>query len=127
MFSQKSLDVLNTCDPRLVDICLEAIKIIDFTVICGHRGEEDQNKAYVGGKSKLKYPQSSHNKIPSQAVDLAPYPINWENRERFTLLAGVILGIAHQKGYNLRWGGAWNGLDTFTTNKFSDLPHFELT
>lgn len=127
MFSKKSLSVLNTCDPRLIEICNEAIKLMDFSVIEGYRGEIEQNKAFNEGHSKLKFPLSSHNKQPSLAVDLAPYPIDWNNRERFILLAGLMVGIGHQKGYNIRWGGAWNGLDTIEVNKFSDLPHFEIT
>ena len=42
-------------------------------IVCGHRNKEDQNKAFAEGKSKLKWPKGKHNKLPSQAVDAAPY------------------------------------------------------
>lgn len=125
-FSKQSLDILSTCDYRLRDICNEVIKVMDITVICGHRTQEDQDKAFKQGKSKLEYPKSKHNINPSLAVDIAPYPIDWKDRERFILLAGLVTGIGLMKGYTIRWGGAWNGLKSMKFNKFDDLPHFEI-
>jgi len=46
---------------------------MDVTIVCGYRGEEEQNKAYTEKKSGLKFPQSKHNHAPSSAVDIAPY------------------------------------------------------
>ncbi len=125
-FSKKSLDKLNTCDSALQEICLEAIKIYDFTVLCGNRTEEEQNQLFAEGKSQLKYPQSKHNSSPSQAVDIAPYPIDWEDTGRFKLLAGIIFGIAHSKGIKIRWGGDWDSDWNMSEERFRDLPHFEI-
>jgi peptidoglycan L-alanyl-D-glutamate endopeptidase CwlK len=104
----------------------EAIKFIDFTILEGHRGKDLQNLYYEQGKSKLKYPQSKHNKYPSLAVDIAPYPINWNDRERFVYLAGIIKGIASSLGHNIRWGGDWNQNNNLKDQSFFDLPHFEI-
>ena len=125
-FSKRSLDKLDTCDYRLRAICKEAILLLDFSVLDGHRTKDNQDKAVADGKSKVEYPNSKHNSLPSLAIDIAPYPIDWDDRERFTLLAGLIIGIASQKGYVVRWGGAWNGLSTMNKNRFDDLVHFEL-
>ena len=125
-FSKQSLDILDTCDYRLRDICNEVIKVMDITVICGHRNEVDQNKAVKEGKSKVVYPNSKHNTLPSYAVDIVPYPVDWKDRERFILLAGLMTGIGLTKGYTIRWGGAWSGLKDMKKNKFDDLPHFEI-
>ena len=125
-FGKRSQEQLDTCDYRIRDILNEAIQLYDFSVLCGHRGKEEQNKAVREKRSKVEYPNSKHNSSPSLAVDIAPYPIDWKDRERFILLAGLITGIAHEKGHIIRWGGAWNGLKTMRKNKFNDLVHFEV-
>lgn len=102
------------------------IKYVDCTVIQGHRGQVSQDEAYRTGKSKLRYPQSKHNSLPSKAVDVAPFPIDWANRERFAYFAGVVKGIALAKGIALRWGGDWNRDGNTKDETFSDMPHFEL-
>jgi hypothetical protein len=130
-FGTNSKKHRETIDPRLQEIVDEAIKIFDFSIVCGFRNEEDQNKAYETKKSKLRWPQSKHNTNPSLAVDLAPWDfttnkIDWFNHKRFIWLAGIIMGIAHLKGINIRWGGDWNR-DTFLRDEnFLDLAHFEL-
>ena len=60
------------------------------------------------------------------ACDVVPYPIDWNDRERFHLFAGFVLGIANQMGIELRWGGDWNRNWEVDDNKFDDFPHFEL-
>jgi peptidoglycan LD-endopeptidase CwlK len=116
-FSERSLQQLNTCCHELQDICNEAIKEMDFTVICGHRGEKEQNEAFERGASKLKYPNSKHNINPSIAVDIAPYPIKWTDKKRFIELSKIMKRIAKEKNIELVWGGDW---------KMQDLVHFEI-
>jgi len=117
-FGRLSLSRLETCDRRLRMICEEAIKVMDFSVLCGHRDKEAQNKAFKDGNSNAEYPASKHNQIPSQAVDIAPYPINWNDKERFARLAGIMEGIAHSKGIKICWGGDFESI--------VDMPHFQL-
>jgi peptidoglycan L-alanyl-D-glutamate endopeptidase CwlK len=117
-FSKRSIEKLATCHENLRAIMLEAIKIVDFAVICGHRGKADQELAVREGYSKAPWPKSMHNKKPSLAVDIVPYPIIWEDTERFRALATVIKGIACQKGIKIQWGGDWETL--------VDMAHFEL-
>ena len=78
-FGTKSIERLNTCHPDLIAVFNEVIKYYDCTVTCGYRGEEDQNKAFDEGRSKARYPKGKHNKNPSIAVDVYPYPIDFEN------------------------------------------------
>jgi peptidoglycan L-alanyl-D-glutamate endopeptidase CwlK len=124
--SSKSRILLNQCDVRLQEVCEIAVEIMDFTIITGYRDKAAQAKAFSEGNSKLKYPESKHNNYPSEAVDIAPYPIDWNDRSRFDLLAGIMLGIAHLHGINLRWGGDWDGTFNPKANKFADLGHFEI-
>ena len=125
-FSKKSLSKLETCDKRLQDLFLRVVKKFDCTILEGHRSKDRQNKLFDEGKSKLKYPKGKHNSLPSKAVDVAPYPIDWNDRERFTYFAGYILGIAYQMGLKIRWGGDWDMDTQVKDNNFDDLPHFEI-
>ena len=125
-FSQKSLSRLETCDERLQNIMFELIQIMDISILEGHRDQARQDQLFHEGKSKLEWPNSKHNSDPSKAIDVAPYPIDWTNRERFILMAGAIKGIAHQMGYKIRWGGDWDGDNDMYDQTFNDLPHFEI-
>ena len=125
-FGTRSKSRLHTCDERLQDLFEEVVKSFDCSVLEGHRGKEKQNAAYDKGNSKLRYPKGKHNKIPSIAVDVIPYPIDWKDRDRMHYFAGFVLGIAKKKGLKIRWGGDWN-MDTHTKdNRFDDLVHFEI-
>lgn len=127
-FGEKSKSKLVTCHPVLQEICNEAIKIMDFVVLEGHRTEAQQRAYYAEGKSKLNgtTKKSKHQATPSLAVDIAPYPVDWKDSKRFYYLAGLMLGIAKERGYELVWGGDWDSDSDFGDNKFNDLPHFEL-
>lgn len=125
--SERSLKNLENVDERLVRLVHMANQIVPCAVICGYRSQEDQDKAYHSGHSKLKFPQSSHNSSPSRAVDLCPTPIDWKARERFILFAGVVMGLAASMGIAIRWGGDWNKNWDIRDETFQDLVHFELT
>jgi len=125
-FGKRSKQRLSTCDERLQEVFNEVIKYVDCSVLEGHRGKERQNQLYKEGKTKVTYPKGRHNASPSLAVDVAPYPIDWNDRERFTLFAGFVIGMANRMGYTLRWGGDWNMNFEVNDNKFDDFPHFEI-
>ena len=125
-FGTKSRGRLNSCHPDLQKVFNKVIERVDCSIICGQRGEVAQNKAYKEGRSKVKYPKGRHNANPSNAVDVAPYPLDWDDLERFTLFAGYVLGIAESMGIDLIWGNDWDGdFNTKDTN-FKDYPHFEI-
>lgn len=128
-FSKRSREQLNTCHPKLVQVLEAAIKKIDFSVIEGHRGEAEQNRAFAEGKSRLRWPNSKHNKMPSEAVDIWPYPFKpeyWNQIEVWENLAKVVLECAEELGIKIRWGGDWNQNGDWRDEKFIDGPHFEL-
>ena len=119
-FSKASKFKLLTCDERLQLVCTEALAIMDFTVICGERGEADQNKAFAEGKSHARYPESKHNRSPSRAVDIAPYNkgIDWDDINAFYQLAGVMKAMAYKHDINIKWGGDFE--------EFFDGAHYEI-
>ena len=125
-FGKSSKNRLSTCDDRLQKVFNEVIKHVDCSVLEGHRSKDRQNKLYEEEKTKVKYPHGRHNRQPSSAVDVTPYPVDWKDRERQTLFAGFVIGVASQMGINLRWGGDWDQDFQVVDNRFDDFPHFEL-
>jgi peptidoglycan L-alanyl-D-glutamate endopeptidase CwlK len=125
-FSEQSITRLKSCDWRLQMVCLEAIQYTDFSILYGHRTQVEQMEAYMNGRSKVRWPESRHNTIPSRAVDVAPYPIDWHDLRRFDVLAGRLLQIGARLGIGLRWGGDWDGDQDVRDQQFNDLGHFEL-
>lgn len=126
-FSTASRKRLDTCHPDLIQVCELVIPNYDFTVLEGYRSSSRQNELFRQGKSKLKGGQSKHNNQPSLAVDIAPYPIDWKNIERFYLLAGFMFQAASQLGVELRWGMDWDMDWDHSDQTFFDAPHFERT
>ena len=125
-FSKLSLDRLRTCDVRLQRLFEKVVAGFDCTVICGHRTKEEQDEAVRLGRSKTSWPTSKHNSAPSRAVDVAPYPVDWNDRSRFYYFAGYVLGVASELGIRVRHGGDWNMDRKVADETFVDLPHFEL-
>jgi|SRR3990167_1636574 len=129
-FGSLSLKRLDTCDDRIKKVLREVIKIFDFTILEGFRNEVDQNLAYARGHSKVRWPEGKHNKSPSLAVDIAPFPIDWSSKEaatqRFIYLAGHVMSEARRQGIPLRWGGDWDGNNDTRDERFRDLGHFEI-
>ena len=121
---------LDTLDERLQRVLLLAIKDgPDFSIICGHRTEGDQNAAFEAGNSKKQSPDSKHNSDPSRAVDIVPYGGQdvWGDHIRFGLLAGWIMKCAHEENVRIRWGGDWHQNWRATTSSFFDGGHLELS
>jgi len=140
-FSETSKKLLSSCHNDLQIICNCAIEETDFSVLCGHRSEESQFALFTRGRKLVngvwqienkkevvtykdgKEKKSKHNEFPSMAVDLAPYPIDWKNEQRFFVLANRLQAHANflfntnKIEHRLFWGGYW---------QMKDLPHFEL-
>ena len=125
-FGKRSRQNLATAHDSLQLLFNEVIKYVDCSVLEGHRTRERQDQLFHEGKSKVKFPKGRHNKTPSLAVDVVPYPVDWGDRERQTLFAGFILGIARILDIDIRWGGDWDMDFEVNDNKFDDFPHFEL-
>lgn len=125
-FGKRSRDNLSTCHPDLQLLFNEVIKHIDCTILEGHRDEATQNRLFNEGKSKLKFPNGKHNSKPSNAVDVAPWPIDWNDSGRFYMFVGFVRAIAEQLKIPIRCGADWSGNWKTTDQTFHDLVHFEL-
>ena len=75
----------------------------------------------------MDYPNGKHNRKPSAAIDVAPWPIpDWEDLKTFYFFSGVVKGIANCLEIKIRWGGDWDSDNDLNDQTFNDLVHFEL-
>lgn len=128
-FSRKSKEKLESCHPDIQRVMRKAIKGHDFTIIYGRRNEADQNEAFEKGYSKKRWPDSAHNALgpmPSRGIDIAPWPIDWNDHKQFLFLAGYVSGIAEMMGVELISGADWDSDGDLSDQRFNDLGHFEL-
>jgi peptidoglycan L-alanyl-D-glutamate endopeptidase CwlK len=118
-----SLNKLKECDKRLVQLIMRVDEFYPVQVICGYRKEADQNKAFAEKKSKLKFPESKHNKKPSLAVDIVPDPdrspktIAWTDLKEFEIMCLAVEAAADELDIKIRLGRDFS---------FADWPHLEL-
>jgi len=140
-YSTQSEEKLKMCDSKIQKVMKKVIKIYDVSIIYGHRCSTQQFELYKKGRIEKKYNvkenywkivdkdkiltncdgydvKSKHNVKPSLAIDVAPYPLDWNNEYRFYYMAGLIQGVAFSMKINLKWGGKFM--------KLKDLCHFEI-
>lgn len=128
-FSKRSQERLDTCHPKLKELFSEVIKYKDCSILCGYRDKDEQDELFKSGKSKAKWPNSYHNKIPSLAVDVLPYPFNvedWTDTRKLYMFVGFVRAIAAKLNIKIRSGADWDGDFEVKDQNFHDLPHFEL-
>lgn len=141
-FSEDSLRRLKTCHEIIQEILFKGIEVIDFAVVEGHRPVDRQQQLYAQGRTAPGPIVTNvdgitivgrHNRVPSEAADCCPWKPNvglaWKDRESFSVMGGVFLGIASQLNleYPVRWGGNWDR-DPYFNEKGDnwDLPHLEV-
>lgn len=125
-YGEKSMSHFATLAPALQSLCLEIVKHRDCTILCGHRSRPDQEAAVAAGTSRLHFPDSLHNRLPSFAVDLVPYPRpDWEDIQAFRDFGFFVLGVAAAMNIPLRWGADWNK-NYLVEKGENDFVHFEL-
>ena len=133
----KSLERLSGVDPRMVRVVKRAIELTtqDFLVLEGVRTPARQAELYAQGRTKpgsivtwtLK---SNHFKDPvtgyGRAVDLCPYPVDWNTPSKFAAIAKAMFAAEKELGINIRWGADWDDDGVPRERGESDSPHFEL-
>jgi len=129
-WGSRSLEVFETLDPRLqawCDIMLQ--DVADISLVYGYRNEELQTILFDNDLSQLRFPDSKHNRKPSLAVDLQPYPRPLKDNKLWGALgylAGRGVSVAEELGITLRWGGDWDRDGDLTDQNFNDLFHWEI-
>lgn len=151
-FGKRSLAVRATLHPVLQAWVDRVIKRRNITLLVGHRDEHKQNAAFASGASTKQWPDGKHNTLPSEAVDVAPWPIpegwgdlkgqaakardlDWKERVKFyemlasfedawTEMCDEDPTLAEE--YDPRYGKDWDGDGDYRDQTFDDLPHIEL-
>ena len=122
--------------PDLVCVVKRAIEISeqDFMVLEGVRTLERQRELYAQGRTAPGQIvtwtlQSRHFAAPDgygRAVDLVPWPIDWQDPAKFDAIAEAMYAAAQNLDVALRWGADWDQDGKPRERGESDSPHFEL-
>ena len=121
VFSVASSDKLKTCCEPLQRLFNAVILERDCIVVCGFRDQVAQDAAFDKGFSKLRWPHGRHNRNPSMAVDVLPYPFkneDWKDLELWAAFVEVVKNKAAELGIPIICGYDWKS--------FQDVDHFEL-
>lgn len=124
IFSERSEDRMRGLHPKLIKTAERALSygILDLTVpqYGGLRTTNEQKRLVKIGASKT---MNSKHLVQSDnyahAIDLAPYPIDWANIEKFQVMATLMFKASSEEGLVLNWGGHWP--------RFKDYCHFEIS
>lgn len=121
---------------RVVELAIERSRV-DFTVLEGVRTPQRQAELYAQGRTKpgkiVTWTLKSNHFVRADgfghAVDLAPWPIDWEGPARFPkfdAIAEAMFDAARELGVKIRWGADWDQDGKPRERGESDSPHFEL-
>lgn len=129
--SKTSLSRLIGVDETLVNVVKRAIEIseIDFMVIEGLRTIGRQRELYAQGRDtdgKIVTWTMKSKHIEGKAVDLAPYPLDWDDLDKFDKIRKAMMQAAQEQGVNLRWGADWDQDGKYREKGEYDSPHFEI-
>jgi len=80
----------------------------------GLRTPERQQELVAEGRSHTLH--SKH--LTGDAVDVTPWPIDWNDKCRQAKFATAVYDTAMKMGIRVRWGGQFRG--------FYDSPHWQL-
>ncbi len=130
-FGRRSQAKLVLADDRLQAIANRVMRyqVYDFTVVWTFRNEQEQEQAYISGTSRVRGPNSKHNKRPAVALDFAPWVnggIPWHDTHAFAVIGGFFLAAGAELGIALRYGGVWDMDGQTTDQRLMDWGHVEL-
>lgn len=146
VFGKTSQERLATVEKDLRNVCTLALckSPIDFMVLEGRRTVQRQHELYGQGRTAAqlqaagvdpKYAKPSMPKVTwtlnsnhftGRAVDLVPYPVDWNDTSKFDAIAKAMFAAAKDLGVTIRWGADWDRDGNPRERGESDSPHFEL-
>lgn len=137
--------------PDMCRVVRRAIEITkqDFMVLEGVRTDKRQRELYGQGRTagelviagvnpSLAKPElqkvtwalkSNHFKQPDgygHAVDLVPYPVDWNTLSKFDAIADAMAQAAKELGVGIRHGADWDQDGKRREKGESDNPHWEI-
>lgn len=132
----KSRERLAGVHPKLIAVVERAIALSpqDFLVLEGVRTPARQKELYAQGRTtpgpKVTWTlTSNHFKQVDgfgHAVDLCPFPVDWNTASKFDAIYRAIMQAADELGTPIRSGMDWDRDGILREAKESDSPHYEL-
>lgn len=127
-FSARSLKNLQGVHPDLLRVVYTALGygVLDFTVTAGVRTLAEQEALYAQGRNGDPRPIVTWTKksrhLPQEdgyghAVDLHPYPIDYDNMPRYHVLAQLMTRASEECKVRIERGIDWGK---------QDPPHYEI-
>jgi peptidoglycan L-alanyl-D-glutamate endopeptidase CwlK len=140
--------------PDIAKVVNRAIQITtqDFMVLEGVRSKEQCYINWGKGRSAAtlieagvphKYAQPNMSKVTwlrnplsskhclqkdgyGHAVDLVPYPVDWNTLSKFDAIGKAMMTAAKELNVSIRWGADWDRDGKLRERGESDSPHFEI-
>lgn len=147
----RSIERLTGVHPDLVKVVRRAIELTaqDFIVIEGVRTDKRQRELYGQGRTAgelviagvdpalakpnmqkvtwtLKTNHFKQSDGYGHAVDLVPYPVDWNNISKFDAIADAMAEAAKEIGVSIRHGADWDQDGKRREKGESDNPHWEI-
>lgn len=129
-FGQTSQNRLERVHPYIRNILDDVVAIYDITIPPNGGLRTIKQQEGMVSLKKSKTMNSKHlmqNNGYSHAVDCLPYPVDFNDRDRFYYMIGLIRMAAENRGVKIRQGHDWDGDSDFKDQSFDDLGHFEIT
>lgn len=92
-------------------------KFTQAHISCSFRNKEDQEDAFLDGKTKLHWPNSKHNKTPAEALDLFQLDYNGMACWPWAFFRDIAKASDETRA-QIEWGGVWT--------KLGDANHYEI-
>lgn len=131
VLGSKSREKLAGVHPDMVRVVERAIEITkqDFSVLEGVRTAERQRELYAQGRTKpgkiVTWTLRSRH-LTGRAVDLVPYPLDWNTAAKFDAIYDAMMAAAKELKVKIRSGMDWDRDGRKREAKETDSPHFEL-
>lgn len=151
MLGAKSIASLDGVHSSLAGVVRRAIEITtqDFMVLEGVRTEKRQRELYGKGRTKdelraegvdpslaqpgvksVTWTLKSNHFVQADgfghAVDLVPYPVDWNTLSKFDAIADAMMKAADELGVSIRHGADWDMDGKRRERGESDNPHWEI-
>jgi peptidoglycan L-alanyl-D-glutamate endopeptidase CwlK len=145
-----SIARLTGVDPDTVRVVVRAAELTaqPFKVLEGVRSKARQIQLYGQGRTqaelkakgvdpvyakpempKVTWTLNSNHFVRADgygyAVDLVPYPVDWNTPSKFDAIAKAMFAAGAELGVEIRWGADWDQDGKPRERGESDSPHFE--
>lgn len=119
-FGKTSRERMEGVDEDMIRLFEEVVKKVDCTILKdgGLRTKERQAELVAQGVS---YTMNSRH-LTGLALDVMPYPVDWQDKERLMMFATIVFATAQELGIKVRWGGHFKKKNG---RPFFDGPHWE--